>query len=82
AALAGISTNPSSSLAGPVVSAETVAHAIAARLPRTQVAKVDCAKVPGICEVQAGTNIFYVDPTARYLIVGRVYDMETRQDLT
>src|SRR3546814_6981863 len=24
----------------------------------------------------------YVDGTARYLIVGRVYDMESRQDLT
>lgn len=81
AALAGIATNPAPSLAGPV-SAETVAHAIAARLPRTQVSKVDCAKIPGICEVQAGNNIFYVDPSARYLIVGRVYDMETRQDIT
>lgn len=81
AALAGISTAPAPSLAGPV-NAESVAHAITTRLPRTQVAHVDCAKVPGICEVQAATNIFYVDATARYLIVGRVYDMETRQDLT
>ena len=81
AALAGITTNPAPSVAGPV-NAEAVAHAIAARLPRTQVAKVDCTKIAGICEVQAGTKIFYVDPTARYLIVGRVYDMETRQDLT
>jgi thiol:disulfide interchange protein DsbC len=38
--------------------------------------------VPGICEVQAGTNLFYIDPSARYLIVGRIYDMETHQDLT
>ena len=82
AALAGMATNPSSSLAGPIVSAVSVARTLAARLPRTQVTKVDCGKVPGICEVQAGTNIFYVDPTGRYLIVGRVYDMETRQDLT
>lgn len=81
AALAGISGSPAPSFAGQV-SANAVAHAIASRLPRTQVAKVDCAKISGICEVQAGTNIFYVDATARYLIVGRVYDMETRQDLT
>ena len=81
AALAGIATSPAPSFAGPA-NAEAVAHAIAARLPRTQVAHVDCTKVAGICEVQAGTNIFYVDATARYLIVGRVYDMETRQDLT
>lgn len=81
AALAGVSSAPAPSFAGPL-SAEAVAHAIAARLPRTEVTKVDCAKVPGICEVQAGTNIFYVDGSARYLIVGRLYDMETRQDLT
>jgi thiol:disulfide interchange protein DsbC len=46
------------------------------------VSKVDCARITGLCEVQAGTNIFYVDLSARFLIVGRVYDMATRQDLT
>ncbi len=56
--------------------------ALAERLPRTTVSKVDCRHIPGICEVQAGTNLFYIDPTARYLIVGRIYDMETHQDLT
>ena len=85
-ALATMATHSSPSLAGPnlagTMNAQAVAHAVSARLPRTQVSKVDCAKVPGICEVQAGSNIFYVDPSARYLIVGRVYDMETRQDIT
>ena len=57
-------------------------RALAQRLPRTAVTKVDCAQVPGICEVQAGTNLFYVDPSARYLIVGRIYDLQTHQDLT
>jgi thiol:disulfide interchange protein DsbC len=57
-------------------------RALTQRLPRTAVTKVDCAQVPGICEVQAGTNLFYIDPSARYLIVGRIYDMETHQDLT
>jgi thiol:disulfide interchange protein DsbC len=61
---------------------EIVQKALLNRLPRTKVNKVDCSVVPGICEVQAGSNIFYVDPSARYLVVGRVYDMETRQDLT
>lgn len=59
-----------------------VAQLIARRLPRTKVAHVDCAKIDGLCEVQAGSNLFYVDKSARYLVVGRVYDMETRQDLT
>lgn len=57
-------------------------RALARRLPRTSVDKVDCQRVPGICEVQAGTSLFYVDNQARYLIIGRVYDMDTRQDLT
>ena len=57
-------------------------HALIQRLPRTAVTKVDCGHVPGICEVQAGANLFYIDPSARYLIVGRIYDMETHQDLT
>lgn len=53
-----------------------------ARLPKTQVDDVDCRKVRGLCEVTAGANLFYVDSAARYLIIGRVYDMETRQDIT
>ena len=85
-AFVALATHSSPSLAGPnlarTMNAQAVGHAIAARLPRTQVSNVDCAKIPGICEVQAGSNVFYVDPSARYLIVGRVYDMETRQDIT
>lgn len=52
------------------------------RLPKTQLTKVDCRKVDGLCEITAGSNLFYVSRGARYLIIGRVYDMETRQDLT
>jgi len=59
-----------------------VAKLLKARLPRTQVSKIDCEAAGGLCEVTAGSQLFYVDRTARYLVVGRVYDMETRQDLT
>ena len=59
-----------------------VAAALKQRLPRTEVAKIDCASVAGLCEVTAGKSLFYVDKSARYLIVGHLYDMETRQDLT
>lgn len=52
------------------------------RLPRTQVSRVNCQVVDGVCEVTAGSQLFYVDKTARYLMIGRVYDMQTRQDLT
>ncbi|MGX0586925.1 thiol:disulfide interchange protein DsbC [Sphingomonas sanguinis] len=59
-----------------------VAQLLKARLPKTQISKVDCGVVDGLCEVTAGSNLFYVDRSGRYLMIGRVYDMETRQDLT
>ena len=59
-----------------------VTAALKTRLPKTEVSSVDCGKVAGLCEVVAGKSLFYVDRQARYLIVGRLYDMETRQDLT
>ncbi|GGN55418.1 disulfide bond formation protein DsbC [Novosphingobium sp. PC22D] len=55
---------------------------LAERLPKTKIAAVDCGKIPGLCEIQAGSNLFYTDRGGRFLIIGRVYDMETRQDLT
>lgn len=58
---------------------EQVLHA---RLPKTKFDKIDCKVVRGLCEVQAGPNVFYTDASGRYLIVGRVYDMDTRQDIT
>ncbi|WP_323810820.1 DsbC family protein [Sphingobium baderi] len=61
---------------------DAVRTALRARLPRTPVDAVDCVKVQGLCEIVAGANLFYVDPGARFLIIGRVYDMQTRQDLT
>lgn len=63
--------------------AETsVALALKARLPKTEISRIDCTKAAGLCEVTAGTNLFYTDRTGRMLIIGRMYDMETRQDLT
>jgi hypothetical protein len=59
-----------------------VTNLLKTRLPKTQLSQVNCEKVHGLCEVTAGSNLFYVDAGARYLIIGRVYDMETRQDLT
>lgn len=59
-----------------------VAGRITARLPKTPITKVDCAKIDGLCEVTAGSNLFYTDRRGRYLVIGRVYDLETRQDLT
>ncbi len=64
------------------INPDDVKAALAIRLPKTQVSAVDCNKLSGVCEVAAGTTLFYTDRGARYLIIGRVYDMETRTDLT
>jgi thiol:disulfide interchange protein DsbC len=52
------------------------------RLPRTRVTGINCNRLSGLCEVSADRNLFYVDRSARYLMIGRVYDLETRTDLT
>jgi len=76
------------SLAGIALAADTgdvsgrVRAALQTRLPKTPVSAVDCTKISGLCEVTAGANLFYVDSGGRYLVIGRVYDMETRQDIT
>jgi len=61
---------------------EAVREALKLRLPRTAIDAIVCKGLGGLCEVASKQTLFYVDRTARYLVIGRVYDMETRQDLT
>ncbi len=74
--------NAAEGKSGPSTTDVAVASALKDRLPRTKVDKVDCQVVDGICEITAGSQLFYVDRSGRYLVIGRVYDMQTRQDLT
>jgi len=74
-----VATGAARDLADPSIK---VASLLKTRLPKTQLTKVDCKKLTDLCEVTASSNLFYVDHGARYLVIGRVYDMETRQDLT
>lgn len=59
-----------------------VREALKLRLPKTRIGAIDCDRFGGLCEVVAGTTLFYVDRSARYLMIGRLYDMEARSDLT
>jgi thiol:disulfide interchange protein DsbC len=59
-----------------------VLGALKQRLPKTQVARVNCQVVGGLCEVTTGSQVFYVDHGGRYLMIGRIFDLQTRQDLT
>lgn len=71
------------SLAADVNSSEDrVRLLLKTRLPKTPITAIDCGKIVGLCEITAGSNLFYVDTGARFLVIGRVYDMQTRQDIT
>ena len=50
--------------------------------PRTQFTAVTTSPLPGLTEVVMGQNVAYVDPTGRYWFFGRLWDMQTQQDLT
>lgn len=63
-------------------SKDLVIAALKLRLPKTPVSSLECAGFGGLCEVVSGKALFYIDERARYLFVGRLYDMETRADLT
>lgn len=59
-----------------------VRAALKLRLPKTPIDAVRCDGLAGLCEVASKATLFYTDRSAKYLIIGRVYDMEARQDLT
>lgn len=70
----------SAALAAPDIA--KVRQALKLRLPKTPIDAIDCKGLAGLCEVASKTTLFYVDPKAKYLVIGRIYDMEARQDLT
>ena len=59
-----------------------VTAALRLRLPKTPIDQLSCEGVGPLCEVVSGDTLFYVDESARFLLVGRLYDMETRRDVT
>ena len=59
-----------------------VKAALKLRLPKTPIDAINCEGLGGLCEVASKTTLFYVDTRAKYLVIGRIYDMEARQDLT
>lgn len=56
--------------------------AVAQRFAETQVDDVSCDGFGPLCQVVAGKTVFYVDPEARHAFIGRVYDLESKRDLT
>lgn len=53
-----------------------------ARLPDVQIKSIAKAPIPGLFEVNLGSQIFYSDATGNYVIVGDLVDTTTRSNLT
>ena len=72
------------SLASPAQAPDTakVRAALKLRLPKTPIDAITCDGLGGLCEVASKSTLFYVDRAAKYLVIGRIYDMDARQDLT
>ncbi|MEO1167912.1 MAG: DsbC family protein [Pseudomonadota bacterium] len=62
--------------------ARDVGQALKLRLPKTPIDALDCKSFAPWCEVVSGDTLFYIDEAARYLFVGRLYDLEERRDVT
>ncbi len=75
---------PSSVLAQQPAARGAVEDAIRARVEQRFNAKADSVtRMPfGLWEIVVGTEIFYVDQDVNFVIVGRVIDAKTREDLT
>ncbi|WP_370449644.1 disulfide isomerase DsbC N-terminal domain-containing protein [Novosphingobium sp. LASN5T] len=76
ASAAGAEGTAANAAHSPSEADQAVTALLKQRLPRTQVSRVNCQLVDRVCEVTAGSQLFYVDRTARYLLIGRVYDRQ------
>ena len=50
--------------------------------PKTPITSIRPTPIEGLVEIVAGKNVLYADPTGRYLVLGSIYDMHTKTDLT
>ena len=60
----------------------TVRESLSRVLSSSQIGAVTPSPVEGISEVEVGVNILYVTNDGKYVLDGRLVDMETRSDLT
>lgn len=52
------------------------------RFPDTEADAISCDGFGPLCQVIAGSTVFYIDPEARHAFIGRLYDLEAKADLT
>jgi len=59
-----------------------IRQALAKSMPAAKVESVKPAQIKGLYEVVVGADIFYASEDGKYLIQGRLIDIESRTDLT
>jgi thiol:disulfide interchange protein DsbC len=59
-----------------------VRQAFAKSMPEVKLESVKPSEIEGLYEVTVGANIFYVSSNGKYLLQGRLIDIEARIDLT
>lgn len=52
------------------------------RFSNTEISSVSCDNFGTLCQVVSGKSVFYVNPNATHAFIGRVFDLESNQDLT
>jgi thiol:disulfide interchange protein DsbC len=72
----------SSAARGDAPEAAAVRASLAEHLPDWPVDAVRPSPVPGLYEIQVGMNFGYVTSDGRYLVVGDMTDLQTRQEIT
>lgn len=59
-----------------------VRQAIAQAMPSVEIDAVEPSVVKGLYEVRTGANLFYVSDDGKYILQGKLYDLQNRVDLT
>lgn len=61
---------------------EAIRQVLSQSMPQLKIDSVQSSHIQGLYEVIAGANIFYVSPDGKYLVQGKLIDVEARKDLT
>lgn len=61
---------------------DAVAQRLQEAMPKTRFDSIKPAPIPGLYELVVGSSVVYSDASGRYLLFGRIWDSETRQDIS
>lgn len=59
-----------------------VRRALSRSMPTVKIDSIKPSEIKGLLEVMVGTNVLYVSDDGKYLLQGRLIDVEARTDLT